>query len=77
MPASTQPAPGGPGNQATLTVPLPLGCSLARYSPVLEPISPKETSDLAEISGEDMPLITSITGMFLPFISETRLFSPS
>src|SRR5215468_670411 len=65
LPASTQPAPGGPGNHATLTLPLPAGCSLARYSPALAPISPNDTSDFAEMSGDDMPLMTSITGMFL------------
>src|SRR5215510_7977931 len=77
LPASTQPAPGGPGNQATITTPLPLGNSLARYSPVLAPISPNETRDFADRSGDDMPLITSMTGMPLPLISETTLFRPS
>src|SRR5262249_19716848 len=77
LPASTQPAPGGQGNQPPLTSALPLGCSLAMYSPALEPISPNETNDLAESSGDEMPLMTSITGMFLLRISLTRLLRPS
>jgi hypothetical protein len=77
LPASTQPAPGGPGNQATLTAAEPAGWSFARYSPALAPISPKETSDFAESSGDEMPLITSMTGMFFLRISATRLFIPS
>src|SRR4030095_3315916 len=54
LPASTQPAPGGPGNQATLTLPELLGCNLAIYSPALYPISPNDTSDFAESSGDDI-----------------------
>ena len=65
-----------PGNQATLTPSLPDGCCSARKAPALPPISPKETSDLALNSGDDMPLITSITGMPLPRISLTMLLSP-
>src|SRR6185437_1557740 len=60
LPASTQPAPGGPGNQATLTGLLPFGCILASTSPAFAPISPKDTSDLADNSLDEMPLITSI-----------------
>ena len=77
LPASTQPAPGGPGNQATFTG----GClwdgALASTSPAFAPISPKDTSDLADNSLEEMPLITSITGMFFLRISAMRLFRPS
>src|SRR6476661_7502424 len=62
LPASTQPAPGGPGNHATSTSDEPFGCSLAMYSRALKPIVSNETRDFAETSLDDMPLITSITG---------------
>src|SRR2546425_6063982 len=76
LPATTQPAPGGPGNQATFTGFAPFGCIFTRYSPALAPISPKETSDLAESFGELMPLITSMTGMPFARISSMSLLRP-
>src|SRR6516225_3645340 len=62
LPASTQPAPGGPGNQATSVSAEPFGCSLAMYALALYPIVSNDTSDFAARSFDDMPLITSITG---------------
>ena len=76
LPATTQPAPGGPGNQATFTGLAPFGCIFTRYSPAFAPISPKDTSDLAESCGELMPLITSMTGVPLARISSMSLLRP-
>ena len=36
-----------------------------------------DTSDLAEMRGDEMPLMTSITGMFLACSDSMVLFKPS
>src|SRR2546430_5876125 len=75
LPATTQPAPGGPGNHATFTGLAPFGCIFTRYSPAFAPISPNDTSDLAESCGELMPLITPALGQVAGDRKSTRLNS--
>src|SRR2546428_11385729 len=66
LPATTQPAPGGPGNQATFTGFAPFGCIFTSYSPAFAPISPKDTNDLAESCGELGPQATAAPGKTPP-----------